>query len=105
MEEGALTVGVLSGVFTTALLNSLKRNIVDPGIEKIMPSHKLDKQESFGDLFPLPTGTPEKNTDKPGPSAEIKWQTFLRDFITWVIIMFFLYIFWKNILHPLKPTK
>lgn len=109
MEEGALTVGALSGIFTTALLNSLKRNIIDPSIERIIPSHKLDKQESFGDLFPLPMGTPDQpkgSTEPPkGFSTEIRWQTFVRDFITWIIIMFFLYIFWKKILQPLKPAS
>ena len=106
LEEGVLTVGTLSGLFTTALLNSLKRNIVDPSIEKLLPSHRLDKQESFADLFPIPTGpvAPPPPTDKHPEelSSEIKWQTFLRDFITWVIIMFLLYIFWKKVLHPIK---
>jgi len=102
MDEGALTVGTLSGIFTTGLLNSLKRNIIDPSIERVVPSHKLDKQESFGDIFPLPGGTPDPV--KPN-STEIRWQTFVRDLITWVVIMFFLYIFWKKVLFPLKANR
>ena len=96
LEEGVLTVGTLSGLFTTALLNSLKRNIIDPGIDNLVPPHTLDAESKFGDLFPIPTGTE-------GPvTHSIKWQTFLKDFITWIIIMFFLYFFWKKVLQPLK---
>ena len=32
LDEGVITVGTLSGLFTTGLLNSLKKNIIDPGI-------------------------------------------------------------------------
>jgi hypothetical protein len=65
LEEGVLTVGTLSGLFTTALLNSLKRNIIDPSIERLLPSHKLDKQESFADLFPIPTGSDGNKPHQP----------------------------------------
>ena len=113
LEEGVITVGTLSGIFTTALLNSFKLNIVDPGINAIVPPHKLDVKENvnvnvegekseksgFSDLFPLPVGT------NPNASGTIKWQTFLKDLITWIIIMFMLYLFWKNVLHPAKLSK
>ena len=103
LEEGVLTVGALSGIFTTGLLNSLKRNIIDPSIEKVYPSHKLDKNgdEQFGDIFPLPMGT----STNPQYSTVIKWQTFLKDFITWIIIMFCLYLFWKKVLQPFRLRK
>ena len=108
LEEGVLTVGTLSGIFTTGLLNSLKTNIIDPGIEKVFPSHKLDplskpqikeSKSEFGDMFPLPLGN-SLNSDR--YSTIIKWQTFLKDFITWMVIMFCLYIFWKKVLQPKK---
>ena len=110
LDEGVITVGTLSGLFTTGLLNSLKKNIIDPGIEKIAPSHKLDKipsgpsgpskdKSNFSDMFPIPTGTPSDGSDI------IKWQTFLKDLITWIVIMFFLYLFWKKVLHPNKISK
>jgi len=105
LEEGVLTVGTLSGLFTAALLNSLKANIIDPSIEKVAPSHKLDTpsipgdKSKFADLFPIPVG------DNNNPvSTTIKWQTFLKDLITWIIIMFFIYIFWKKVLHPIKVS-
>jgi large-conductance mechanosensitive channel len=105
LDEGVITVGTLSGLFTTALLNSLKRNIIDPSIERLAPSHKLDKKKSdekFSDLFPIPGGTPE-TTDP--DSTIIRWQTFLKDLITWMVIMFLLYLFWKFVLHPNKISK
>ena len=108
LEEGVLTVGTLSGLFTTALLNSFKRNIIDPGIDKLIPSHKLDtkpqenpeSKSEFSDMFPIPVGKNEE-----GDPQKIKWQTFLKDFITWIIIMFFLYLFWKKVLRPAQVTK
>ena len=112
LDEGVITVGTLSGLFTTALLNSLKRNIIDPSIERIAPSHKLDntvnvpketssEKSGFADIFPIPIGTANENPT----STTIKWHTFLKDFITWLVIMFFLYLFWKLVLHPNKMSK
>jgi large-conductance mechanosensitive channel len=131
LEEGVLTVGTLSGLFTTALLNSLKMNIIDPSIESIYPSYANDNdnmeqppplptkkqtngtsgtsgtsepgesKSGFGDLFPIPHGPPPPRTGK----NLVRWKTFLKDFITWLVIMFCLYIFWKKILHPLKNSN
>jgi large-conductance mechanosensitive channel len=113
LDEGVITVGTLSGLFTTALLNSLKRNIIDPSIERIAPSHKLDNtpqspsskegesKSGFSDMFPIPTGPMPDSI----PTTTIRWQTFLKDLITWIIIMFFLYLFWKFVLHPNKMSK
>jgi len=122
LDEGVITIGVLSGLFTTGLLNSLKTNIIDPSIEKIVPSHKLDikvlppvtqspvtqsksnlsdnDKSNFANIFPIPIGTPEHPQDN-----IIRWQTFLKDFITWLIIMFIFYLFWKYVLVPRKLNK
>ena len=128
LEEGVLTIGAISGLFTTALLNSLKVNIIDPSIENIIPSHKLDvlppptspppsppssppspppspppptkDKSNFASLFPIPIGS-----DTPNKSTKIKWQTFIKDLVTWIILMFLLYIFWKKVLHPIKIAK
>ena len=118
IDEGIITIGTLSGLFTTSLLNSFKKNIIDPSIENIIPSHKLDnttqqttgestktgeQKSSFSDLFPIPIGG---GGDHPDPSSTvIKWQTFLKDFITWLVIMFFLYLFWKKVIVPKKMGK
>jgi hypothetical protein len=96
IEEGALSFGAMTGLFTATLLNSLKSNIVDPLCENIIDSRKLDKhaKSQFGDdNCTLPNNT---------PCVYIKWQTFIRDFISWLIIISMLYLFWKNCFHPYK---
>jgi large-conductance mechanosensitive channel len=109
LEEGVLTVGVMSGIFTTGLLNSLKSNIIDPLTENLAPSHtlggavKVEKKSGrseFGDMFPLPTGS-HPNPDK----TNVLWKIFLRDLIVWIILMAILYIFWKYVLGPLRSQK
>ena len=105
VEEGVLTVGTISGIFTAAMLNSFRINILEPGIETMLPSHKLDKEPFGGSLeniMLLPTKPQE-----PVSAAErkrVKWQTFLRDFITWVFLMFCLYLFWKTFLVKYKKV-
>ena len=61
-----------------------------------------DTLDNFGNLFPVPIGTPEQTGL---PKNVLRWQTFLKDFITWLVIMFFLYLFWKLVLHPMKLNK
>ena len=113
LQEGVITVGALSGIFTTGLINSLKVNIIDPSIEKLVPSHKLDvlpplplpvkdEKSNFADMFPLPIGPVVQIK-----SSIIKWQTFSKDFITWLVLMCLLYLFWKKVLQPIKnsPSK
>ena len=96
LEEGVLTIGTLSGLFTAAVLNSFRINILDPSIEKLIPSHRLDKSslDSASEII--------MNTDH--QLSIIKWQTFLRDFLTWLFIMTCLYIFWKKVLHRYKKN-
>jgi hypothetical protein len=37
--------------------------------------------------------------------TKIKLKIFLRDFITWLIIMYIIYLLWKKFVHPLKMKK
>ena len=100
VEEGALTLATITGVFTTGLLNSFKTNIIDPSMEKLVPHHLLDSnQAKFGDMFPMPTGVPN-----PTPQI-IKWQTFLKDFITWCFLILLMYLIWKYVLKPIRDKK
>ena len=105
VEEGIITIGTLSGIFTAAMLNSFRVNIYEPGIEGILPSHYLDVKikQSFGgaleNMMTMPTKPQEQN-----PAKIVKWQTFLRDFIAWLILMIILYLFWKFVIHKIKKV-
>jgi hypothetical protein len=100
LEEGIITVGTLSGLFTAAMLNSFRMNILDPGIETMFPSEKLDVPKSKLDsASQIIMDTPSSSKD-----IQIKWQTFLRDFITWLFVMGCLYLFWKHVLHKYKKN-
>jgi large-conductance mechanosensitive channel len=99
-EEGIITVGTLSGIFTASMLNSLRVNVIEPGIENIFPSHKLDNE--FTNILD-PANALLTNTPSSSKSNNIvKWKTFLRDFLTWVVVMYCLYLLWKNVLHKYK---
>jgi large-conductance mechanosensitive channel len=101
LEEGVITVGTISGLFTAAMLNSFRVNILEPSIENLVPSHKLDPftATSLGNIMSPPVTIAEQRI-----KGHLKWQTFFRDFITWLLLMFCLYIFWKKILHKYKKS-
>ena len=104
VQEGVLTVGTISGIFTAAMLNSFRINVLEPGIETMLPSSKLDTEEHFAgsleNIMLLPTKPQEPVT--PAERKRVKWQTFLRDLITWMFLMFCLYLFWKTFLVKFK---
>ena len=154
LQEGVITIGTISGIFTALLLNSVKNNLIDPCVEKIVPTAKLinrpisqiiDDIKDDGKLNNSnnssnrsPQGQGQQGQNGQGQQGqgqqgqgqqgqgqqggvfnqfglnnygnqfgghgktEIKWKLFLRDFITWLIIMLILYLAWKHILHPIK---
>ena len=125
LTEGVLTVGTISGIFTATLLGSLKTNIVDPLSEQVLPTHKLDSRVKD---TPSPTSTPSNLSTPNNPSnktnkenmvnildannynfdstlKKIKWQTFLKDLITWVIIMFILFLIWKYLIKNIQKPQ
>ena len=86
IQEGVITVGALSGIFTAHMLNSCKQNIIDPVSESFF------SQTNFGlDL----------DSDKP-VNKIVKWKQFLKDFIIWIIIMILLYLLWKYLIKPVR---
>ena len=125
LTEGVLTVGTISGIFTATLLGSLKTNIIDPLSEQVLPTHKLDigvKDTSGNNKNNGNNGNniPGNNTNKENmvnildannysisASAlkKIKWQTFLKDLITWIIIMFILFLIWKYLIKNIQKTS
>jgi len=96
LEEGVISVAAVSGIFTATLLGSLKGNILDPIAENIAPSHQLDKHAQPDIL------NANKYTKSEYGSNKIKWQTFLKDLIIWIIIMFILYLIWKKLISRIK---
>ena len=90
LEESIISVGTVAGFFTAHLLNSLKTNIVEPIAENIIESKHLDKR--------CKVNTPLEEYN----NVYIKWQTFLRDFITWLIIITILYFVWNKFYIPYK---
>jgi large-conductance mechanosensitive channel len=109
LEEGVLTVGALSGIFTATLLGSFKSNILDPFSENIFPSHELDKhaqptQEEFtSDKDILDANNYKSKFGK--KNNAVLWQTFIKDLILWLIIMFIIYIIWKKIIKNIKKPN
>ena len=101
LQEGVITVGTLSGIFTAGMLNSFRMNILDPTVENLVPSHKLDLSSSVSKLGE-PGNVSVSNLAAVSPNTQVKWKTFLRDLLTWVFIMACLYIFWKTVLQKYK---
>ncbi len=104
VEEGVITIGTISGIFTTSMLNSFRVNILEPTIENLVPSHTLDKSQfgeetSLENIMKIQAQVTGKD---PKTLKVIKWQTFLKDFITWLVLMFCLYYLWKNVIHKNK---
>jgi large-conductance mechanosensitive channel len=91
LEEGVLSVGALSGIFTANLLSSFKSNILDPLSENVAPSHKLDLHAKTSHF-----------KEQDNKTHKILWQTFLKDLILWIIIMFILYIIWKYLIKKIN---
>ena len=102
LQEGVLTATTISSIFTVGLVNSLRVNIVEPVFEKIIPSHKLKEKDSFNILPVLTTGAGTGSQPAPAPNKTLKWRTFLRDFFIWLVLMFFLWVMWMTIFHPIK---
>ena len=105
-EEGVLTVGTMSGLFTAAMLNSFRVNILEPSIDIVLPSYLLDNQfDNILDPSNIVMNGGDNNTGNSSNNKNnIKWQTFLRDLITWLIVMCCLYIFWKSVLNKYRKV-
>ena len=97
LEEGVLSTGILSGLFTNTLLTSLKTNIIDPLAENVVPNHTLDRN---GD------GVVDEKDEiilqqQLKQNKQIKWQSFVKDLIVWIILMAILYLTWKFLIKKI----
>lgn len=100
-EEGVLTVGTLSGIFTAGMLNSFRTNILEPLVENIVPVSTLDGfAGSLENIMNPPVRVAQDLTQ--AQKKIIRWQTFLKDLTIWLLIMFCLYLFWKFVLRQFK---
>ena len=109
VEEGILTIGTVSGIFTAYLLSSFKNNIIDPCVESVAPTELLvdllddgvinNSHKGGNQTTPIPaTQTQFGGIDK----KKMKYKLFLRDFVTWLIIILVLYFAWKYFIKPYK---
>jgi len=111
VEEGILTIGTISGIFTAYLLSSFKNNIIDPCVEKVAPIEtlvdllddgKLNNSHKQNKGAGTPACTPATNQFGGLDKKIVKYKLFLRDFITWLIIIIVLYFAWKYFIKPYK---
>lgn len=103
LEEGVLTVGAMSGIFTASLLGSFKSNILDPISETIVPSRNLDKHAQVENMSDANNYSKSNERSKSQFGIiNIKWQTFMKDLIIWLVIMFVIYLIWKNLIKKIK---
>ena len=101
IQEGVITIGTISGIFTALLLNSVKNNIIDPVVEKIAPLDKIHNEEKFT-TPPVLGGGVQIIGNQFGGKTKIKTNIFIRDLITWLILMLILYLLWKHVIQPIK---
>jgi large-conductance mechanosensitive channel len=116
LEEGVLTIGTMSGLFTAAMLNSFRVNVLEAIIDNIIPPHILDSadnimqqtvnlSQSDKDLLNKAASNGSSGPVPVRQDKKVKWQTFLKDFITWILVMSILYFFWKHVLQKYKKNK
>jgi large-conductance mechanosensitive channel len=86
LNENVLAVAPVCGFFTGHMLVSLKNNVLDPTTDKLIPTSYFDE-----------SGVPGA-TSKPAGTAPIRWKTFLKDLVVWMIIMYIFYLIWAKLL-------
>jgi large-conductance mechanosensitive channel len=112
LEEGVISVGAISGIFTATLLGSFKSNILDPISEKIAPTHLLDPNIQNKDIDQgkkkenMINVLDANNYNFYDPKTQtIKWKIFLKDLIIWIIIMFILYLIWNYLIRKISGVS
>jgi large-conductance mechanosensitive channel len=100
LQEGILSLGVISGVFTNNLLISLKSNIIDPLADKVVADNTLDRNGD-GVVDEKDQQILEEQLKK---NKKIRWQSFIKDLIVWIILMIILYILWNTVIKKIAPS-
>ena len=107
VNEKIITFGLLTSIFTATLIGSFKINIIEPMFEHALPSHTLDvnndgKVDQLDFQILHDAGNYEKIRMK---NKKIKWQTFLKDLLMWLIVIFLIYIIYKIIKSQKKNNN
>lgn len=122
VQEGAITAAAFTGIFTAGMLGSLKANVIEPFTERVLPAKHLDKHADgsespinkppsvlivpsismFGKTEPNQQQSSSQSSSPPPVHPKVRWQTFLRDFTAWLLVMFIFYLIWKHFFHPYK---
>jgi len=94
LEQKILTIGAITGVYTSSLINSFVENISNPIFENLIPTYKLDID---GDgITDITVVDQSKN--------KIKWQTFLKDLIIWLVVISLMFIIF-NLINSEKKNN
>jgi large-conductance mechanosensitive channel len=92
LREKYLTATTLGSIFTFAFISSMKEDIIDPLILFMLPVQNFDYMNITirdGEKFEMP----EKQ-------LELKFGNFFRSFVTWLLLILFLYILCKYTNFP-----
>ena len=92
INEKILTFSLITGVFTTSLIASLKINLLDPLFENMFKSDVIDVNNNRK----LDSTDLKYSTDELKKIAkEMKTKIFLKDLVLWLLIILFLYLIYK----------
>jgi len=92
INEKIITVGLITGVFTTSLIASLKANIMEPIFENIFKTDVIDVNNN-GKLDSVDLQYSNDVIKK--YARQIKYKVFLKDLIIWLLIILVIYIIYK----------
>ena len=92
INEKIITVGLITGVFTTSLIGSLKINILEPIFENIFKTDVIDVNNN-GKLDSVDLQYSNDAIKK--YAKQIRYKVFLKDLIMWILIILVIYIIYK----------
>ncbi len=92
LKEKYITITSIGSIFTFAFISSLKEDIVDPLVSFMFPSSNFD----FMDI----TIREGEKFEIPQQQLELKFGHFFKSFITWLLLLAFLFVLYKFTSFP-----
>jgi hypothetical protein len=92
INEKIITFALITGVFTTSFLSSIKVNLLDPYFENIFKTDIIDINNN-GKLDSVDLKYSNEEIKK--FSKQIKFKVFLKDLILWVFVILIVYFFYN----------